>query len=267
MTEELPDFIASHVPHLTRLARALTGSQERGDGLVATLLASLESGQMQLGAELSPRIALYRAFMQSWAAEQSERPSNGDAAHAHPRPIERATPRDRQAYLLSALDDLTPDEIGAVLGITAREAERLVRSAEAELALTLGTRVLVIEDEPLIALDLADLVTEAGHEVIGIARTKTDAISLARMTPPGLVIADVKLADGGSGLDAVGDLLDEMMVPVIFITAYPQRLLGEHRLAPAFLITKPFRPEIVRAMIAQALFLGGSPIQPLPGAA
>lgn len=261
------DLVAPYVPHLSRLARALTGSQERGDHLVATLLSSIVSGRVRLRSDLPSKIALYHAFMQDRAARQCAPMTNGDAGHGPPRAIDRSTPRDRMAYLLSALDDLTAAEIGAVLGIEAGEAERLVRSVESELSLTLGTRVMIMEDEPLIALDLADLVIEAGHEVIGIARTKPDAIALARAMPPGLVIADVKLAEGSSGLDAVGDLLEEMMVPVIFITAYPQRLLGEHRVAPAFLITKPFRPHMVRAMISQALYLGVSPLQPLPGAA
>jgi CheY-like chemotaxis protein len=71
---------------------------------------------------------------------------------------------------------------------------------------------------------------------------------------PGLVLADIQLADGSSGLDAVNEMLKSFSVPVVFITAYPERLLTGERPEPAFLITKPFQPETVKAVISQALF-------------
>ena len=72
---------------------------------------------------------------------------------------------------------------------------------------------------------------------------------------PGLVLADIQLADGSSGLDAVDDILEIDSVPVIFITAYPERLLTGERPEPTFLVTKPFATESVKATIAQALLL------------
>jgi CheY-like chemotaxis protein len=114
--------------------------------------------------------------------------------------------------------------------------------------------VLVIEDEPLIAMDLENLVTGLGHRVVGIARTRSQAVELARQQEPGLVLADIQLADESSGIDAVNDILRSVAVPVIFITAYPERLLTGERPEPAFLITKPFIPEMVKAVIGQALF-------------
>ena len=65
----------------------------------------------------------------------------------------------------------------------------------------------------------------------------------------GLVIRKV-----GSGIDAVKDILSEFSVPVIFITAFPERLLTGERPEPTFLITKPFQRSTVKAAIAQALF-------------
>jgi CheY-like chemotaxis protein len=69
-----------------------------------------------------------------------------------------------------------------------------------------------------------------------------------------MVLADIQLADGSSGIDAVNDILTTFKLPVIFITAYPERLLTGERPEPTFLITKPFQPEIVKAVISQALF-------------
>ena len=71
---------------------------------------------------------------------------------------------------------------------------------------------------------------------------------------PGLVLADIQLADGSSGLDAVRDILGQFQVPVIFITSFPERLLTGERPEPTFLITKPYDPNAVKAAISQALF-------------
>ena len=88
----------------------------------------------------------------------------------------------------------------------------------------------------------------------GIARTHSEAVELYHRTSPRMVLADIQLADGSSGIDAVNDILMNHAVPVIFITAFPERLLTGERPEPTFLITKPFQPETVKAAISQALF-------------
>src|SRR5258708_19994636 len=110
------------------------------------------------------------------------------------------------------------------------------------MAAEIATDVLIIEDETFIAMDLESLVRNLGHNVIGVARTHSDAVALARKKKPGLILADIQLADGSSGLDAVNELLKTFEVPVIFITAYPERFLTGERPDPAFLIAKPFQP-------------------------
>jgi CheY-like chemotaxis protein len=79
-------------------------------------------------------------------------------------------------------------------------------------------------------------------------------VKLARGKAPGLILADIQLADGSSGLDAVNELLQSFEAPVIFITAYPERFLTGERPEPAFLIPKPYQPATVSAVISQALF-------------
>ena len=106
----------------------------------------------------------------------------------------------------------------------------------------------------MIAMDLENLVEELGHSIIGIARTHTEAVAIATKQKPGLILADIKLADNSSGLDAVNELLQQFEVPVIFITAYPERYLTGERPEPTFLIPKPFDPTMVSAVISQALF-------------
>mgnify|MGYP002650438972 CR=1 FL=1 len=75
---------------------------------------------------------------------------------------------------------------------------------------------------------------------------------------PGLVLADIQLADDSSGIDAVKDILAEFQVPVIFITAFPERLLTGDRPEPAFLISKPYSEEQVRSAVSQAMFFAST---------
>jgi CheY-like chemotaxis protein len=130
----------------------------------------------------------------------------------------------------------------------------LIAEAQNEIDAELATDVLIIEDEPVIAADIEALVRELGHTVVDIAATRTEAVAAVASKMPGLVLADIQLADGSSGIDAVKDILGRYDVPVIFITAFPERLLTGERPEPTFLITKPFQPETVKAAIGQALF-------------
>jgi DNA-binding LytR/AlgR family response regulator len=89
------------------------------------------------------------------------------------------------------------------------------------------------------------------HRVVRIARTRTDAISLAKERRPGLILADIQLADGSSGLEAVSDLLNSLEVPVIFISAYPERFLTGERPEPVFFVAKPYQQSTVSALSAK----------------
>jgi CheY-like chemotaxis protein len=141
---------------------------------------------------------------------------------------------------------------------TVAEVEALVAAAVTDIEREQTTSVLIIEDEPLIAMQLEDLVTRLGHTVSGTAATRTQARAAVAEAMPGLVLADIQLADGSSGLDAVDDILSVGTMPVIFITAYPERLLTGDRPEPTYLVTKPFQEATVRAAISQALFFGST---------
>ncbi|HMP61936.1 MAG TPA: response regulator [Phenylobacterium sp.] len=249
--------LAPHLPYVRRYARALTGDQTTGDHYVRVALEALAAGEKVLEASLTPRVALYHVFHAIWCqtGAQLEAPALDDAADddANTR-LMRIAPRSRQAFLLTALEGFTPSETAQILGATFDEVEKLIAEAQAEIDAELATDVLIIEDEPVIAADIEALVKELGHTVVDIAATRTEAVDAIGRSRPGLVLADIQLADGSSGIDAVKDILSEMDVPVIFITAFPERLLTGERPEPTFLITKPFQPETVKAAIGQALF-------------
>lgn len=249
--------LAPHLPYVRRYARALTGDQTTGDHYVRVALEALAAGEKVLEANLTPRVALYHVFHAIWCSTgaQLEARSGEDAAgeDANSR-LMRIAPRSRQAFLLTALEGFTPSETAQILGARFEEVEGLIAEAQAEIDAELATEVLIIEDEPVIAADIEALVKELGHTVVDIAATRTEAVDAVGRSRPGLVLADIQLADGSSGIDAVKDILAELDVPVIFITAFPERLLTGERPEPTFLITKPFQPETVKAAIGQALF-------------
>jgi DNA-directed RNA polymerase specialized sigma24 family protein len=247
--------LAPHLPYVRRYARALTGDQATGDHYVRVALEALAAGERTLEANLTPRVALYHVFHAIWCTSgaQLETPRD-DEADETTRRLMHIAPRSRQAFLLTALEGFTPSEAAQILDTDFAEVERLIGEAQAEIDAELATDVLIIEDEPVIAADIEALVTELGHTVVDIAATRTEAVDAVARKTPGLVLADIQLADGSSGIDAVKDILARFDVPVIFITAFPERLLTGERPEPTFLITKPFQPETVKAAIGQALF-------------
>ena len=170
------------------------------------------------------------------------------------RRLEALTPLAAPGVPADGGGGFSPAEIAEILGKSEAEVGKLIDQAGREIAEQVATDVLIIEDEPLIAMDIEALVQSLGHRVEAVARTRTEAIKAVEKKKPGLVLADIQLADGSSGLDAVNEMLGSFSVPVVFITAYPERLLTGERPEPAFLITKPFQPETVKAVISQALF-------------
>jgi DNA-directed RNA polymerase specialized sigma24 family protein len=250
--------LAPHLPYIRRYARALTGDQNTGDHYVRVALEALAAGERSLDADLSPRVALYRVFHAIWlstgAQLEARREEGITSADDAAQRLMRIAPRSRQAFLLTALEGFTPTEAAQILDCDFADVERLISEAQSEIDAELATDVLIIEDEPVIAADIEALVRELGHEVTEIAATRGEAIEAAARRTPGLVLADIQLADGSSGIDAVKDILGRLDVPVIFITAFPERLLTGERPEPTFLITKPFQPETVKAAIGQALF-------------
>jgi CheY-like chemotaxis protein len=152
------------------------------------------------------------------------------------------------------MEDFSIEDTARVLGFSERDVDGLLEDANQDLAAQLRADVLIIEDEPLIALDLQRLVRDLGHRVVRVARTEREAVGAALASRPGLILADIQLADGSSGLDAVNEILPQLSVPVIFVTAYPEKLLTGTKPEPTFLVRKPFRPDALRAVISQALF-------------
>lgn len=257
---DIVQTVAANLPYLRRYARALTGNQDTGDRYaVAALEALLEEPELISDPDTA-KIDLFRAFHLVWAS------AGAPLGHADTALSRRAqdhmaglTANSREALLLFAIEGFRHDEIGEIMQVDAEEAAELIEAAKREMLDSVAGAVLVIEDEAIIAMDIQSIVTDMGHRVTGIARTHSAAVDLASRDKPDLILADIQLADKSSGIEAVKDILAQFDdIPVIFITAFPERLLTGQRPEPAFLITKPYTEDQVRSAVSQAMFFAST---------
>ena len=249
--------VAVHLPYLRRYARAVTGSQTSGDAYVAAVLEALIADISIFPDTGDDRVALYRLFVTIYDSTKVELPPVMSPFAWEKRAaanLATVPTRARHAFLLITVEGFSTSEAASVLRVSESEFNVLFNEASMEISRQVATDIMIIEDEPLIALDIEQMVEDLGHRVTGIARTHAEAVDLYKRTNPKMVLADIQLADGSSGIDAVNDILKVDTIPVIFITAFPERLLTGERPEPAFLVTKPFNPDMVKALISQALF-------------
>ncbi len=258
--KQLSLIVAEMLPFLRRYGRALTGSQAAGDRYAGATLEALLQDRSIFDTASSDRVALYAAFHQIWS-------SLGTPIEDAPDPLEEAaqkhlsglTPNTREALLLNTIEGFSVAQVAEIVQTDTSEVEHLLSIALQEMSKSATGMVMIIEDEPIIAMQLQAVVEELGHTVTGIARTHADAVALAAKQTPDLIMSDIQLADKSSGIDAVNEILqDGDAMPVIFITAFPERLLTGERPEPAFLITKPYTEDEVRSAVSQAMFFSST---------
>jgi len=264
-----PEFMSvSHdivrlLPYLRRYARALTGSQSTGDQYVHLCLEAILAEPDRIKGTDDLRIELFSIFHDAWETVDSALPQGQRASASEsgdlPRQLASLPSRARQVLLLVSLERFSTAEAARILGIEESEVVAKLELARQELRRQASARVLIIEDEPVIAMDIAEIVESLGHQVIGVAARQAEAVELARQHTPGLVLADVQLQDGDSGIATVHEILLGMDAPVIFVTGFPERLLTGDRMEPAFVVTKPFDPETLKVAIGQALSFSSLP--------
>ena len=253
------DLIAAELPYLRRYARALTGSQARGDKYTVATLETILKDRSPFENEHSTKINLFKCFHAIWSTsgQQFAEPETDMRKRAHDL-MANLTTNSREALLLRTVEEFSLAAVATIMRTDVDNVRHLISTAISELADSVKGRVMIIEDEPIIASDLSAIVSALGHEVTGIARTHKEAVALGAEHKPDLILADIQLADASSGIDAVNDLLQMMDVPVIFITAFPERLLTGDRPEPAFLISKPFQEAQVQSAVSQAMFFAST---------
>jgi CheY-like chemotaxis protein len=243
----------------------LTGSQSSGDAFATATLEAILEDRDAYADDPSARVALFRAFHLVWQSagapslDAPDGPVNRSLETSAQSHMQTLTPDTRQALLLNSIEEFTPAEIGQIMDISPTSADKLIAAARHEIEQSMVGDVLVIEDEAIIAMDLHSIITSIGHNVTGIGRTRDAANELGLKKTPDLILADIQLADNSSGIDAVNALLAQIgEIPVIFITAFPERLLTGDKPEPAFVIAKPYTEDQVRSAVGQAMFFSST---------
>jgi CheY-like chemotaxis protein len=248
---------AAVLPYLRRYARALTGSQEHGDQWVRMCVEVLlqQPDLVKTGATTKFDVfTVFHKLQQPFSALEANSAGESTGTTARLKTHLTDIPQhQRQVLLLTVLEGFSVGEAAAILDVSVGEAEADLTRAREELKRVASVRVLIIEDEAVIALDVAKIVQNAGHKVVGIAPTERAAVDLAKQHAPHLILADIQLRGGDSGISAVREILKTATAPVIFVTGFPERLLTGNGLEPAFIITKPFDPEMLNTAMAHAL--------------
>ncbi|MCW1934482.1 response regulator [Pararhodobacter zhoushanensis] len=253
-------IVADLLPFLRRYARALSGNQSTGDRYAAATLEALLTDRSVFDEGHSHKVALFKSFHAIWSTSGAltESTDSGISARAQ-RHLSRLAPNTREVLLLRTIEEFTEDEIAEIMGVEKSEVTELYRIALRDMEDSIAGRVLIIEDEAIIALDLQSIVADMGHRITGVAPTHKAATALFGKERPDLILSDIQLADGSSGIEAVNEILKSAAdVPVIFITAFPERLLTGDRPEPAFVITKPYTEEQVRSAVSQAMFFAST---------
>lgn len=255
----ISDALGANIPFLRRFSRAMTGSQQSGDQFAAAALEAILADQSLIDPD-DVKPSLFKVLYGIWASAGApvEEGESGARAKAQSR-LASLTNNSREALLLHTIEGFAFSEIATIVGVEQSEAEDLVAIARREMADSASGSVMIIEDEAIIAMDIESIVSEMGHRIIGVARTREEAVKLGKLDPPDLILADIQLADNSSGIDAVNDLLTELgLRPVIFITAFPERLLTGDKPEPAFLISKPYSVDQVNSAVSQAMFFSST---------
>ena len=256
---DISSELAEQLPYLRRFARAMTGSQHSGDSFAAAALETILVDRSVLDG-LDTKTGIFKVLYRIWSSAGApvDDGESGLKARAQ-KHMAQLTDNSREALLLHTLEGFSFDRVAQIIGIDQAEAQTLVTIARQELADAVSGSVMIIEDEAIIAMDLEAIVSDMGHRVTGIARTRSEAVELAKSDVPDLILADIQLADNSSGIDAVNDILSAHGErPVIFITAFPERLLTGEKHEPAFLISKPYAEDQVVSAVSQAMFFSST---------
>ncbi len=168
---ERQDLIRA-LPFARRFARALEGNQKQGDQLVAHALKNLAT--LKDGHNIGIRYRLYRAITERF-----------QQANEGPHTSVTLTLTQRFVLLLTSLEEVPLSAVALILDKSEQDILEDITRANDGLRSVAETSVLIIEDEPIIAMDIQDVVQQCGHRIAGVAYNEADAVRIAKETRPG----------------------------------------------------------------------------------
>jgi CheY-like chemotaxis protein len=229
---------------LLRYARFFVADRDQTDRLVQSVMIS---DHLQDRPSPSAHIRLLDETihsMDSLAAEDGEIRS----------PLAKIPRSGRRAIALSQTEFLGKEGAANHLGISLHELDDAIENALETMISLFSAKVMIVEDQPIISMDLEAIVGDFGCGVHSVVRNYDDGVIESEKITPDLVLCDIVLSGERSGIDLAHHIVERYRSPLIFITAFPEKLLiGAPRPEPTFLITKPFQRSTIKQAMFQAL--------------
>lgn len=231
--------------NLRRYAYCVLGNRRLSDIAVETALNSLVLDVTAVNGRAISRLDLYRKVNEAAFAT----PSNVSAAAASGlyAQFQRLSREQRQVAALRAVVGLPYTDIASIMNMP----EKAARRSYCEALLTLRDKpaaVLIIEDEVFIALDLQQIVQNLGFSVAGIAKNRAEALRIAGVAKPKLILADYRLR-GDTGVEVVKAIRAQMNTNVIYVTSHPDEVVASGDCQSDLVIAKPFNPRTLAAAV------------------
>ncbi len=235
--------------NLRRYAYCTLGNRNLSDMAVEAALNSLASDVAFVNGRAVSRLDLYRKVNEAASS------TAGNVSAAAPSGLfanfQRLPRRVRQVAALRAIVGLPYGDISSIMDMS----EKAVRRSYCEALLSMRDKpaaVLIIEDEVFIALDLQQIVRNLGLSVAGIAKNRAEALRMAELARPKLILADYKLR-GDTGVDVVKAIRAQMTANVIYITSHPAAVTATRDREDDLVISKPFNPRAIAAAVQTSL--------------
>lgn len=237
---------------IRQFARAVTADRMAGDELANAVMAEAGRSERPTGVT---RAELFREFITKWREMADSKAAPKPFSNSeYVRSLGPLPDQSRMVLLLSDVCGLSQRDVEYVLAPLSKPYEVLLEEGHAFVkAKHKESTALIVEDEPLIAADLKEVLESIGVKVVGQARTASQGSREALKKKPDVVLADYNLDGQKTGVDAVLAFQDEHDCPIIFITGYPDDVLKGDDVEPDFVIVKPYRPEAVQAAVAHCL--------------
>jgi CheY-like chemotaxis protein len=232
--------------NLRRYAYCVLGNRRLSDIAVEAALNGLVSDVISVSGRAISRLDLYRKVNEAAVVTPGNVVSATAASGLYAQ-FQRLSREQRQIAALRAVVGLPYCDIASIMDMP----EKSVRRTYCEALFTLRDKpaaVLIIEDEVFIALDLQQIVRNLGFSVAGIAKNRAEALRIAGLTKPKLILADYRLRDD-TGVEVVKAIREHMSANVIYVTSHPDEVAATRDCDDDLVISKPFNPRALAVAV------------------
>ncbi|EKV32604.1 Two-component response regulator [Caenispirillum salinarum AK4] len=251
--------LRARIPRLRRHAYLLTGNMHSADAAVEACLGALRRGD-DGRPTAADDMDLFRSFHMGLLVPTRPVPGPDAACERDPKLADARdrlfglAPMERRVVALVTVENFSPADAAKILRMDARRLEQLLIEGRRHLSTPRrALRAMIIEDDQLIGLDIAASLEEMGYGDCIHAANSIEAFEAAAGGEPDLIIADVKLSNGDSGVELARRLTGRSNTPVVFVTAFPEIPLADPAVSKDRVLPKPFSTSAFKTMVRRTM--------------